>query len=151
MRIKKVSQTVPTYGQIVDGYSTSTTDAYSCNYVNGLHTIENKTSSIQPDSNFTVNAYSCRKYGKVVNGYLEFIAKNTITMNPNGLVDIASGFPNAVYQNRFLGYVKKTNGTIIPTPIRIGTDGKINFPYLATTYNMATNESVTISFTYISE
>lgn len=33
-RIKKVSQTVPTYGQIVDGYSDSTTDGYSANYVN---------------------------------------------------------------------------------------------------------------------
>ena len=34
MRIKKVSQTVPTTAQVVDGYSNSTTDSYSCNYVN---------------------------------------------------------------------------------------------------------------------
>lgn len=34
MRIKKVSQTTPTQAQVVDGYSTSTTDCYSCNYVN---------------------------------------------------------------------------------------------------------------------
>ena len=34
MRIKKVSQTTSTQAQIVDGYSTSTTDSYSCNYVN---------------------------------------------------------------------------------------------------------------------
>lgn len=34
MRIKKVSQTTPTQAQVVDGYSTSTTDSYSCNYVN---------------------------------------------------------------------------------------------------------------------
>lgn len=42
MRIEKVSQTTPTSAQIVDGYSTSTTDGYSANYVNnyveGLHT-----------------------------------------------------------------------------------------------------------------
>lgn len=36
MRIKKVSQTTSTQAQVVDGYSTSTTDSYSANYVNGL-------------------------------------------------------------------------------------------------------------------
>lgn len=34
MRIKKVSQTTPVTAQVVDGYSTSTTDAYSANYIN---------------------------------------------------------------------------------------------------------------------
>ena len=34
MRIKKVSQTTPTQAQVVDGYSTSAEDTYSCNYVN---------------------------------------------------------------------------------------------------------------------
>lgn len=38
MRIKKVSQTTSTQAQVVDGYSTSTTDSYSCNYVNGTNT-----------------------------------------------------------------------------------------------------------------
>lgn len=38
MRIKKVSQTTPSTAQIVDGYSESTTDGYSANYVNGLNT-----------------------------------------------------------------------------------------------------------------
>ena len=36
MRIKKVSQTTPTQAQVVDGYSASTTDSYSCNYVNNI-------------------------------------------------------------------------------------------------------------------
>lgn len=36
MRIKKVSQTTSTQAQVVDGYSTSTTDSYSANYVNNL-------------------------------------------------------------------------------------------------------------------
>lgn len=36
MRIKKVSQTTATGGLIVDGASTSNTDAPSCNHVNGL-------------------------------------------------------------------------------------------------------------------
>lgn len=47
-RIKKVSQTVPTYGQIVDGYSDSTTDGYSANYQNE-HNIVVK--SEQPTTN----------------------------------------------------------------------------------------------------
>jgi hypothetical protein len=38
MRIKKVSQTTATQTQVVDGYSTSATDSYSCNYVNGVNT-----------------------------------------------------------------------------------------------------------------
>lgn len=38
MRIKKVSQTTSTQAQVVDGYSTSTSDSYSCNYVNGMNT-----------------------------------------------------------------------------------------------------------------
>lgn len=40
MRIKKVSQVVPIVEEasIVDAYSTSTTNGYSCNYVNGLNT-----------------------------------------------------------------------------------------------------------------
>ena len=36
MRIKKVSQTTSTQAQVVDGYSTSTTDSYSANYVNNI-------------------------------------------------------------------------------------------------------------------
>ena len=36
MRIKKTSETTPTMASIVDGYSTSTQDGYSCNYINGL-------------------------------------------------------------------------------------------------------------------
>lgn len=34
MRIKKVSQTTPVTAQVVDGYSTSTADAYSAAYTN---------------------------------------------------------------------------------------------------------------------
>lgn len=35
MRIQKTSLKTPTGAHIVDGYSTSTTDGYSCDYVNG--------------------------------------------------------------------------------------------------------------------
>lgn len=37
--IIKVSQTTSTQAQVVDGYSTSTTDSYSCNYVNSIKDI----------------------------------------------------------------------------------------------------------------
>ena len=36
--IIKVSQTTSTQAQVVDGYSTSTTDSYSCNYENSINT-----------------------------------------------------------------------------------------------------------------
>lgn len=36
MRIKKVSKTTPTQSQIVNSYSESTNDAYSCNYINSV-------------------------------------------------------------------------------------------------------------------
>ena len=36
MRIKKVSETTSTQAQVVDGYSASTTNSYSCNYVNNV-------------------------------------------------------------------------------------------------------------------
>ena len=36
MRIKKVSKTTATSAQVIDGYSESTTDAYSCNYINKI-------------------------------------------------------------------------------------------------------------------
>ena len=38
MRIKKTSQTTTTQAQVVDGYSTSTIDSYSCNYANKCNT-----------------------------------------------------------------------------------------------------------------
>ena len=36
MRIKKVSKTTPTQSQIVNSYSESTNDTYSCNYINSM-------------------------------------------------------------------------------------------------------------------
>lgn len=36
MKIKKVSPTTPTTAQVVDSHSDSTTDSYSCHYINGI-------------------------------------------------------------------------------------------------------------------
>lgn len=61
MRIKKVSQTTPTQAQVVDGYSTSTTDPYSANYVNGiggnvLWTNPNPSTAISTDTSITLSS-----------------------------------------------------------------------------------------------
>lgn len=65
MRIKKVSQTVPTTAQVVDGYSNSTTDSYSCNYVNGI---------IESGSN------SYGYYTKYIDGTMICTRKVTVTI-----------------------------------------------------------------------
>lgn len=38
MRIKKIAETTPITGNVIDGYSESTADGYSCNYINELNT-----------------------------------------------------------------------------------------------------------------
>lgn len=53
MRIKKVSQTTPTQAQVVDGYSTSEFDSYSCNYTN--NTFEPKGKILWTNPNPTVS------------------------------------------------------------------------------------------------
>ena len=61
MRIKKVSQTTPTQAQVVDGYSTSTTDSYSANYVNSmggniLWTNPNPSTAISANTSITLSS-----------------------------------------------------------------------------------------------
>lgn len=46
MRIQKTSLKTPTGAHIVDGYSTSTTDGYSCDYVNNLITTQTETINV---------------------------------------------------------------------------------------------------------
>lgn len=43
MAIRKISQTPPTMASIVDTYSTSTKDGYSCDYLNGTILYESST------------------------------------------------------------------------------------------------------------
>lgn len=92
MRIEKVSQTTPTSAQIVDGYSTSTTDGYSANYINNLlkktvlYENENGTSST---ITLSENATNFKKLDitldnknvvtiEVVNGLTYYLQKFTI-------------------------------------------------------------------------
>ena len=76
MRIKKVSQTTPVQAKIVDGYSTSSTDGYSANYVN----------SITADNDWTpiTTNYGTINYRK--------IADNTYHLLGN-----VSGFTETIY------------------------------------------------------
>lgn len=101
--IEKVSQTAPTTAQIVDGYSTSTTDGYSANYVNnyveGLHTysatetrigtwidgkplyrkvltFENKTITSNNNSSECVHNVSNLDFGIVREAYYDFNGEN---------------------------------------------------------------------------
>jgi len=66
MRIKKVSKTTATSAQVVDGYSESTTDTYSCNYINEMQeNIENSIKALyddlffKPGDVYNVNTVHC--------------------------------------------------------------------------------------------
>lgn len=98
MRIKKTSQTTSTQAQVVDGYSTSTTDSYSCNYVNNqvkdvYSTNEVKTNKIWIDEKPV--------YRKIFTG------------------DIASsiehGLTNVSFVNSY-GYMMSSSGAFVTLP-----------------------------------
>lgn len=75
MRIKKVSQTTPVTAQVVDGYSTSTTDAYSANYVNNMQI---GTSNIDWEA--------------LESDGLAYLTGNTYTINSTDVAMIGTGF-----------------------------------------------------------
>lgn len=52
MRIKKTSQTTPVQAEVVNDYSTSQENAYSCDYINGKVLFENASGS---NTNITLN------------------------------------------------------------------------------------------------
>ena len=95
MRIKKVSQTTSTQAQVVDGYSTSTTDSYSCNYANKLTTYS--TDEIRVGTWIDGNPI----YRKVFTGNVES--------------SIEHGLTNVNFVNSY-GYVISGSGTFIPLP-----------------------------------
>lgn len=103
--IKKTSETTPTMASIVDGYSTSTKDGYSCNYVNKnlvYSTDEVDTGKIWIDGKHI--------YRRVFTG-----TTNT------------SGGTNNIFQcNTFIdfgGYIHQDANTKISLNIAWGTDG----------------------------
>lgn len=84
MRIKKVSQTTPTQAQIVDGYSTSTTDGYSCNYIN------QKTNIITAYLNQNYVITTSNTYEKIPLDGSESVGSK-LTLNSSGEIVIGAG------------------------------------------------------------
>lgn len=87
MRIKKVSETTPVQAQIVDGYSTSTTDGYSANYINQKTNI--------------ITAYRSADYSITTSSVYEAIpfdenevVGTKLTLNSSGGVVIGAGVTN---------------------------------------------------------
>lgn len=94
MRIKKVSQTTATQAQVVDGYSTSTTDSYSCNYVNALNTYSTNEIRVGTWMNKPL-------YRKVFTGNISS--------------SIEHGLTNVDFVNSY-GYVISATGNFMPLP-----------------------------------
>ena len=84
MRIKKVSQTTPTQAQVVDGYSTSTTDSYSANYVNGKI---NDINDDITDINNLINVFN----SMIVKTYNAWISNSVYTIDTDISVNASSG------------------------------------------------------------
>lgn len=100
MRIKKVSQTTPIQAQVVDGYSTSTTDSYSANYVNKS------------------NNYSTTEtiIGKWVNGkniYRQVYTGNNLALNSNSWTDTPVSIPGGSFIIE-VKIINDENGQVMP-------------------------------------
>ena len=87
MRIKKVSQTTSTQAQVVDGYSTSTTDSYSANYANN---------NFQGSYNLITDGNAV-KTGRKIDGKDEYVVRvncgnmpNNTSKNVNLPINLAS-------------------------------------------------------------
>ena len=95
MRIKKVSQTTSIQAQVVDGYSTSTTDSYSCNYVNAINTYS--TDEI--------------RIGTWIDG--KPVYRKVFTGNISSSIE--HGLTNVSFVNSY-GYVMSGGGAFVPLP-----------------------------------
>lgn len=93
MRIKKVSETTPTQSQIINNYSDSAKDTYSCNYVNSMDrysTDEVKTNKVWIDGK---PIYRKVLLGKLPTGEGEnsFNFSNINIIDFNGKIEANSG------------------------------------------------------------
>ena len=84
MRIKKVSQTTPVQAQIVDGYSTSTTDGYSANYIN------QKTNIISAYRTEDYYITTSNTYEKIPLQSYDSVG-NKLTLNSSGEIVVGAG------------------------------------------------------------
>lgn len=128
MRIKKISQTTSTNATIIDGYSESTQDGYSCNYVNNglgkiLWTNPNPTSSFA-EQNITLSSSDYDMYevvfhgsqtgantfntGKIPKGMNAFLQQ---TYSTSGAINVRSRTINYVNDTTFLVIGGLINGS----------------------------------------
>jgi hypothetical protein len=82
MRIKKVSQTTSTQAQVVDGYSTSTIDSYSCNYANN---------NFQGSYNLITDGDAV-KTGRQIDGKDEWVKRFSFTTSGGSAYSKSLGF-----------------------------------------------------------
>lgn len=97
MRIKKTFQTTVPTGKVLNNYTESNVDTYSCNYINGLETYstdETKTNKVWIDGKPI--------YRKVITGNVS-----------NG--SIAHGLTNVDFVNAY-GYFIASSGNFMPLP-----------------------------------
>ena len=105
MRIKKTSQTTPLTAQIVDGYSESTTDGYSCNYVNGINDYSSNTETV-------IGTYNNKPVYRNVTVATQSIAGGGAYMD-QGNYNIPTGASNIDILLKFEGYMYESNSSNI--------------------------------------
>lgn len=114
MRIKKVSQTSSTQAKIVDGYSTSTVDGYSCNYVN------NEVKKIYSADEKVVGKF----FGKPL--YSKTIITNPSTSGEQVLIDTGLQVSSIehIFFDKSASFLIRNNGAV---QCGIGTTSGYNF------------------------
>lgn len=136
-RIKKVSQTVPTYGQIVDGYSNSTTDSYSANYQNEHNIIVNPTTPITNERVWFAKGKNLfdKNNNIVTPGYLD----------ANG--NVVTTDATLSYQNYYIKVKPNTKYTISSNTSTIYRIAEYNssYSFIQRVYNTGENTSYTIT------
>lgn len=120
MRIKKVSQTTSTQAQVVDGYSASTTDSYSCNYVNGMNTYSTDEIRIGTWINSKPIYRKVINFGTLPNINVKYVNHNIENMET--VINLYGIFNDSTYQIKIpAGGDYNSNIQTTDTQIGIGT------------------------------
>ena len=114
MKIKKVSQTTSTQAQVVDGYSTSSRDSYSCNYIN------NKVKKIYSADEKVVGKF----FGKPL--YSKTIINHPLTSGEQVFVDTGLQVSSIehIFFDKSASFLIRSGGTV---QCGIGTTSGYNF------------------------
>lgn len=113
MRIKKTSQTTPTQGQFVNGYSTSVLDGYTCNYMNGKLEKNVITCQLETTDNFD-NGETI-----ILNNTLSVGTKLT---NSNGNIKIGTGVSKVLISAQIYINYSASNSKVYGFGILNGND-----------------------------